>query len=72
MITLQQAKEHLNRVRILGIQEQRLEKAQTIDSFKVFWFSDPSELEFSEHCDGIVLHPEMLYVMTTHRLHSLV
>lgn len=44
-------------------EEQRENRRNIIRSFETFWDSKPSIEEFSEHTDGLLLFPEMLYMM---------
>lgn len=48
--------------------QQRLMKDDLIHAFRIFWASSPSEEEFADYMEGVVLFPAMLYILTTGRI----
>lgn len=53
--------------RIMEIWEQEEHKGEIVDLFKDFWLAMPSESIFSNCTQGLVMFPEILYVMATWR-----
>lgn len=62
-MNLEEAKTSLQKYRVLPIEEQTLHREEIIEAFRTLWNSNPSEKEFSDHLSGIVLFPEITYIM---------
>ena len=45
------------------IKKQRKYKISIITAFREFWGMNPTEEQFAEVIDGLVLFPEILYIM---------
>ena len=53
----------LDEARGLPIARQQEERATIIEAFRAFWRGNPAEAVFAQHTSGLVLTPEMLYIM---------
>jgi len=45
------------------IKKQHKYKITIIEAFRKFWYMNPTEQEFADTINGLVLFPEILYIM---------
>jgi hypothetical protein len=64
---LEEAKKTLNKFRKADRTIQHMYKDEILEAFRVFWSYDPSEKEFGEHIHGLVIFPEITYIMVKER-----
>ena len=66
--TLTDAKQYLLACQTLSVTEQQQCESAIVAAFQMFWSSYPELEEFTQHMQGIVLFPAILYCMVTDRL----
>ena len=47
----------------LSVPEQQALRSEIIEVFDLFWRSNPKKAQFCAACSGLVLAPEMLWIM---------
>ena len=62
-MNFEQAEATLRELAKLSVPEQRERRAEIIEVFDLFWRSNPKKAQFGEVCSGLVLAPEMLWIM---------
>ena len=67
-IELEDAKNFLAEKRLELEYNQRLQKKEIEDAFKILWDSNPDEDEFDEFTDGLIFTPIMLHYVVTPRI----
>lgn len=63
MNEFEQAEASLREFTKLSIPEQQERKADIVEAFDLFWRSNPKRFLFGEVCSGLLLTPEMLWIM---------
>lgn len=68
-MTVDEAKDFLSAACKLTLFEQQQMREEIIDAFSDFWGSNPTMREFSAYTSGLLLAPEMLWLMARERTH---
>jgi len=61
------SKEFLKYMNKLSVEEQTIQKEGIIEYFREFWATNPTEEEFSEIMSGLVIFPEISYIMVSNK-----
>lgn len=48
-----------------SMENQRGHAKEIIEAFRAFWKTKPSEKEFTKLTEGLVIFPEIVYIMST-------
>ena len=66
-MTIDEAIDVLDEMCRLTSYEQNLSenRYRLIEAFRIFWASRPTEREYAAHTNGMVVTPEILYIMVT-------
>jgi hypothetical protein len=62
-MSVEEAKKTLNKFRKSDGLTQHKFKNEIIEAFRVFWNSNPTEKEFAKYIGGLVIFPELSYIM---------
>ena len=62
-MNFEQAEVALREFASLSIPEQKARRTEIIEAFELFWRSNPKKAQFGGVCSGLVLAPEMLWIM---------
>jgi hypothetical protein len=62
-------KEVLEKARKELLHEQLAHKAEIVEAFREMWHSSLTEKEFGEIVDGLIVAPEMFYIMVHDHTH---
>lgn len=66
-MTPEEAKEKLKRFQVMPIDEQKMCAREIDEAFRSFWLSSPTEDEFADHMEGVLLTARMLHIALTAR-----
>ncbi len=60
---IDEAKQFLQKMQKLSVLEQRAYTQEINNAFRLFWRSRPMIEEFSEYIGGLLITPEILFIM---------
>lgn len=61
-MTPQKAKVRLKEFQSMDVNDQKLWAREIGEAFRVFWLHGPTEDEFADHMEGILLTARMLHI----------
>jgi hypothetical protein len=70
-MTLEEAIDQMKYQKARYTEGLSVDKPLYIEAFKVFWLSNPSEGEFAELCNGMLVLAETIYFMVTNPIQQL-
>ena len=62
-MNFEEAETRLRELAKLSVPEQQSRRTEIIETFDIFWASNPRRSKFGEVCSGLVLVPELLWMM---------